>query len=385
MSKPNISVIPARKKPKRQDEAGVKAKTRVAPYARVSTDDQESSYEAQKDHYTRYINNNPEWQYVDMYADEGLSGTSTKKRTEFQRMIDDCMAGKIDMVITKSISRFARNTVDCLQYIRMLKEKGIPVVFEKENINSMDAKGEIMLTIMASLAQQESQSISENVKMGIAFRNQNGEVRVNTSRFLGYTSGRDEENKKILIIVPEEAEIVKRIFREYLEGASLQQIANGLEADGKVTGAGKTKWPPNSLRNILQNEKYIGDALLAKTYTVDFLSKKRVINTGEVPQYYVENSHQGIIPRDIFMQTQEELARRANLRNRKNGGKRVYSAKYALSSIVFCGECEDIYRRVHWNNRGKRSIVWRCVNRLEERGSDCFSPTIAEADLHDVV
>ena len=154
MSKPNISVIPARKKPKRQDEAGVKAKTRVAPYARVSTDDQESSYEAQKDHYTRYINNNPEWQYVDMYADEGLSGTSTKKRTEFQRMIDDCMAGKIDMVITKSISRFARNTVDCLQYIRMLKEKGIPVVFEKENINSMDAKGEIMLTIMASLAQR---------------------------------------------------------------------------------------------------------------------------------------------------------------------------------------------------------------------------------------
>jgi uncharacterized protein YlxP (DUF503 family) len=187
------------------------------------------------------------------------------------------------------------------------------------------------------------------------------------------------------VVVPEEAEIVKRIFREYLEGASLQQIANGLEADGKVTGAGKTTWPPNSLRNILQNEKYIGDALLAKTYTVDFLSKKRVINTGEVPQYYVENSHQGIIPRDIFMQTQEELARRANLRNRKNGGKRVYSAKYALSSIVFCGECEDIYRRVHWNNRGKRSIVWRCVNRLEERGSDCFSPTIAETDLHDVV
>jgi len=263
----------------------------------------------------------------------GLSGTSTKKRTEFQRMIDDCMAGKIDMVITKSISRFARNTVDCLQYIRMLKEKGIPVIFEKENINSMDAKGEIMLTIMASLAQQESQSISENVKMGIAFRNQNGEVRVNTSRFLGYTSGRDEEGKKILVVVPEEAEIVKRIFREYLEGASLQQIANGLEADGKVTGAGKTKWPPNSLRNILQNEKYIGDALLAKTYTVDFLSKKRVINTGEVPQYYVENSHQGIIPRDIFMQTQEELARRANLRNRKNGGKRVFSPTIAEADL----------------------------------------------------
>ena len=310
---PSISIIPARKKAKRSDESGNKAKIRVIAYARVSTDDQESSYEAQVDHYTRYINNNPEWKFKGVYADEGLSGTSAKKRVEFQRMIEDCMAGKVDMVITKSISRFARNTVDCLQYIRKLKDKGIPVIFEKENINSMDAKGEIMLTIMASLAQQESQSISENVKMGIAFRNQNGEIRVNATRFLGYTWGHNDEGEKVLVIVPEEAEIVKRIYREYLEGASLQQIANGLEADGKLTGAGKTTWPPNSLRNILKNEKYIGDALLAKTYTIDFLSKKRVINTGEVPQYYVESSHAPIIPRDLFTQVQEELAQRANL------------------------------------------------------------------------
>ncbi|MCL1877586.1 MAG: recombinase family protein [Defluviitaleaceae bacterium] len=385
MAETKINLIPARRKTKQVDDSGAKAKTRVAAYARVSTDDQESSYEVQVEHYTRYINNNPEWKFVGVYADEGLSGTNAKKRREFQRMIDDCMAGNIDMVITKSISRFARNTVDCLQYIRQLKEKNIPVVFEKENINSMDAKGEIMLTIMASLAQQESQSISENVKMGIAFRNQNGEIRVNTNRFLGYTSARDEKNKKVLIIEPSEAEIIKRIYLEYLEGKSLLQICRGLESDGKRTGAKGTKWSASSVRRILQNEKYIGDALLAKTYTIDFLSKKRAVNTGEVPQYYVENSHEGIVPRELFSQVQEEMARRANLRNSTRGGKRVYSSRYALSSIVFCGECGDIYRRVHWNNRGKKSIVWRCVTRLEECGSDCASPTMAEADLHDKV
>jgi len=296
-------------------------------------------------------------------------------------MIDDCMEGKIDMVITKSISRFARNTLDCLKYIRQLKDKNIPVFFEKENINSMDSKGEIMLTIMASLAQQESQSLSQNVKLGFQFRYQQGEVQVNHNRFLGYTK---DENKR-LVIVPEEAEVVKRIYREYLDGASLLQIARGLEADGILTAANKRKWRPETLKKILQNEKYIGDALLQKTYTVDFLSKKRVVNNGIVPQYYVENSHEPIIPREIFMQVQEEMVRRANLQAGKSGKRRVYSSKYALSSIVYCGECGDIYRRVHWNNRGCKSIVWRCVSRLEEKGSDCSSRTINEATLQEAV
>jgi site-specific DNA recombinase len=379
----NITVIPARARIGNTVKADDTPKLRVAAYCRVSTDSEEqaTSYEAQVEHYTNYIKGNPEWELAGIYADDGITGTNTKKRDEFNRMIEDCMEGKIDMVITKSISRFARNTLDCLKYIRQLKDKNIPVFFEKENINSMDSKGEIMLTIMASLAQQESQSLSQNVKLGFQFRYQQGEVQVNHNRFLGYTK---DENKR-LVIVPEEAEVVKRIYREYLDGASLLQIARGLEADGILTAANKRKWRPETLKKILQNEKYIGDALLQKTYTVDFLSKKRVVNNGIVPQYYVENSHEPIIPREIFMQVQEEMVRRANLQAGKSGKRRIYSSKYALSSIVYCGECGDIYRRVHWNNRGCKSIVWRCVSRLEEKGSDCSSRTINEITLQEAV
>ena len=379
----NITVIPARARVGNTVKAEDRPKLRVAAYCRVSTDSEEqaTSYEAQVEHYTNYINGNADWEFAGIYADDGITGTNTKKRDEFNRMIEDCMEGKIDMVITKSISRFARNTLDCLKYIRQLKDKNIPVFFEKENINSMDSKGEIMLTIMASLAQQESQSLSQNVKLGFQYRYQQGEVQVNHNRFLGYTK---DENKR-LVIVPEEAEVVKRIYWEYLKGASLLQIARGLEADGILTAANKRKWRPETLKKILQNEKYIGDALLQKTYTVDFLSKKRVVNNGIVPQYYVENSHEPIIPREIFMQVQEEMVRRANLQTGKSGKRRVYSSKYALSSIVYCGECGDIYRRVHWNNRGCKSIVWRCVSRLEEKGSDCSSRTINEATLQGAV
>lgn len=296
-------------------------------------------------------------------------------------LIEECMAGKIDMVITKSISRFARNTLDCLKYIRQLKDKNIPVFFEKENINMMDSKGEILLTIMASLAQQESQSLSQNVKLGLQFRYQQGLVQVNHNRFLGYT--KDEEG--MLVIEPEEAEIVKRIYREYLEGASLLQIGKGLEADGILTAAGKAQWRPTTLQKILRNEKYIGDALLQKTYTVDFLSKKRVKNNGIVPQYYVEGSHEAIIPRDLYMQVQEEMARRANLHSGSDRKKRVYSSKYALSSIVYCPKCGDIYRRIAWNNRGKHSTVWRCCTRVEHGPKACDAPTIQESDLQDAV
>lgn len=248
------------------------------------SDEQATSYETQIEHYTTYINNHPDWEFAGIFADDGISGTNTKKREEFNRMIDECMAGNIDMIITKSISRFARNTLDCLKYIRQLKDKNIPVYFEKENINTMDSKGEVMLTIMASLAQQESQSLSQNVKLGLQYRYQQGEIQINCARFLGYTK---DENKK-LVIVPEEAEVVKRIYREYLEGASMLKIARGLEADGIRNGAGNKRWHTSNINHILRNEKYIGDALLQKTYTVDFLTKKRVKNNGIVPQYYVE-------------------------------------------------------------------------------------------------
>lgn len=379
----NITVIPARRRVGNAGKETEIPKLRVAAYCRVSTDsdEQATSYEAQVEHYTDYIRKNPEWEFAGIFADDGISGTNTKKREEFNRMIDEAMTGKIDMIVTKSISRFARNTLDCLKYIRQLKEKNIPVYFEKENINTMDAKGEVLLTIMASLAQQESQSLSQNVKLGFQYRYQQGQITVNHNRFLGFT--KDENGH--LIVEPKEAEVVKRIFREYLEGASLQQICKGLETDGILTGAGKQKWRPETLHKILQNEKYIGDALLQKTYTVDFLEKKRVPNNGLVPQYYVENSHEAIIPRDLYMQVQEEMARRANLHSGQNRKKRVYSSKYALSSIVYCSKCGEIYRRVVWNNRGNKSVVWRCCTRMEKGPGTCDADTIYESELQSLV
>lgn len=383
MTQSRITVIPARQRVGTQKKTAEKPKVRVAAYCRVSTDsdEQATSYEAQIEHYTDFIQQKPDWVFAGIYADDGISGTNTKKREEFNRMIEDCMAGKIDMIITKSISRFARNTLDCLKYIRQLKDKNISVFFEKEAINTMDAKGEVLLTIMASLAQQESQSLSQNVKLGLQYRYQQGLVQVNHNRFMGYT--KDEDGK--LIIEPDEAEIVKRIYREYLEGQSFLQIGRGLERDGILTGAGKQRWKPESVKKILTNEKYIGDALLQKTYTVDFLTKKRVSNNGIVPQYYVENSHPAIIPRDLYMQVQEEILRRANIHNGTGQKKRVYSSRYALSSIVVCGHCGDIFRRIKWNNRGCKSTVWRCVSRVEKGGPDCDARTVKEELLQEVV
>lgn len=378
-----ITVIPARPSFSRQTGIEAVPKLRVAAYCRVSTDsdEQATSYETQIEHYTDYIQQKPNWELAGIYADDGISGTNTKKREEFNRMINDCMASKIDMIITKSISRFARNTLDCLKYIRQLKEKNIPVFFEKEAINTMDAKGEVLLTIMASLAQQESQSLSQNVKLGLQYRYQQGIVQINHNRFMGYT--KDENGK--LCILPKEAKIVKRIYREYLEGQSLIQIGRGLEKNGILTGAGKPKWRAESVRKILTNEKYIGDALLQKTYTVDFLTKKRVKNKGIVPQYYVENSHPAIIPRDIYMLVQEEMARRTNIFSGTNMKKRVYSSRYALSSAVICAHCGDIFRRIVWDIHGKKSVVWRCVSRLEKGSIKCTARTVKERLLQRVV
>lgn len=360
-----------------------KKKTRVAAYCRVSTDSDEQliSLEAQKSHYESYIRSNDDWEYAGIYYDEGITGTKKELRSGLLAMMADCEDGEIDMVITKSISRFARNTLDCLKFIRQLKEKNIPVFFEKENINTMDAKGEVLLTIMVSLAQQESQSLSQNVKLGIQYRYQQGHVQVNHNRFLGYT--KDEDGH--LVIEPEGAKVIKRIYREYLEGASLLTIAKGLERDGILTGAGKTTWRAEAVQKILKNEKYMGDALLQKTYTVDFLNKKRVKNNGIMPQYYVENNHEAIIPKDIYMQVQEEMARRANLHSGQKRKKRVYSGKYALSSIVYCDKCGEIFRRLHWTAQGKKYIVWRCCNRIDNGPGACDAEAIREEDLQSIV
>jgi len=378
----NVTVIPAKKTVGTQKATDQKQKTRVAAYCRVSTDseEQETSYDAQILHYTSYIESHHDWVLAGIYADDGISGMNAKKRDEFQRMINDCHDGKIDMVITKSISRFARNTVDCLNYTRALKNKNIGVYFEKENIHTLDAKGEVLMTIMASLAQQESESLSANVRLGLQFRYQQGKVQVNHNWFLGYT--KDEEGH--LIIDPEQAEVVKRIYREYLSGNSLLKIKRSLEADDVLNGAGHGKWNESNIKQILTNEKYIGDALLQKTYTVDILEKKREANKGQVPKYYVEDSHEGIIPKDIFLKAQEEIARRANLTKGSTQHKRVYSGRYALSGMVFCAHCGDIYRRIKWNNRGYKSIVWRCVSRVDKDGPDCTARTVREEHLHEV-
>lgn len=383
MAQGKVMVIPARRQVGNNIKAAEKPKLRVAPYCRVSTDsdEQATSYETQIAHYTEYISKNPEWQLAGIFADDGISGTNTKKRTEFNRMIDECMAGNIDMIITKSISRFARNTLDCLKFIRQLKDKNIPVYFEKESINTMDAKGEVLLTIMASLAQQESQSMSQNIKLGLQYRYQQGKVQINHNHFLGYTKDADGN----LIIDPEQAETVKRIYQEYLLGYSMDKIAAGLEADGILTGAGKSKWWTSTINKILRNEKYIGDALLQKTYTTDFLSKTRIKNNGTVPQYYVEGNHKAIIPKEIFLQVQEELVRRRVVHTSANGRKRSYSSNHCFSMLIYCGECNEMFRRIHWNNRGCKSIVWRCESRLQNTSVACRAKTVSEEALQGVV
>lgn len=355
------------------------AKLRVAAYCRVSTDneDQLSSYEAQVSHYTDHIQRNPEWEFCGIFSDEGITGTNTKKRIGFNHMIEECMAGKIDMVITKSISRFARNTLDTLQYVRQLKEKGIAIFFEKENVNTLDSKGEFLITLLGSLAQEESSNISQITKMGIAYRFQEGKVLVNHNKFLGYTKNEDGE----LVIVPEEAEIIKRIYKEFMEGKSAMKIAAGLQRDGKITGSGGVKWYDSTVDKILKNEKYMGDSLLQKTFTVDFLTKKRVKNTGHAAQYYVEDSHEGIISKDEFAEVQAEFKRRGCMRGYSKTGKSAFTSEYPFSGKLFCGECGSKFRRQAWGSGKNKKYVWRCINR-ELNGTDiCSVKAVKEKDM----
>ena len=361
---------------------------RVAAYCRVSTEqeEQEGSYQAQVEYYTKKINENPKWVNAGIYADDGKSATSTKKRDDFRAMIKDALDGKIDIILTKSISRFARNTVDALTIIRQLKEKNVAVIFEKEGINTLDVTGELLITILSSLAQEESRNISENVRWGIARKFEKGTVMVNHNKFMGYTKNEEGE----LIIEPEEAKVVRLIFRLYLEGASLCEIARELQKKNIKTVTGKTEWHESVIDRMLRNEKYMGDALLQKTYTTDFMTKKRVKNEGIVPQYYVEGNHEAIIPKPIFFLVQEELLRRAGLNKsavtRKKNQKSKYSSQFALTGILLCGDCGQEYRRVTWARNGKKKIVWRCSNRLQNGTEKCgTSPTIEESVLHDTI
>ena len=361
---------------------------RVAAYCRVSTgqEAQAGSYELQVQYYTQYIQKREDWELVGVYADEGISGTNIHRREQFKQMIADCEAGKIDLIITKSISRFARNTVDSLLTIRKLKEKNVAVVFEKEGVNTLDGTGEILITILSSLAQEESRNISENTRWGVVRKFEKGKVIVNHNKFMGYTKNENGD----LVIVPKEAEIVRLVFRLYLEGYSTGKIAKYLEEQKIKTATGLEKWHDTVVLKMLRNEKYMGDALLQKTYTVDFMTKKKVMNKGIVPQYYVEDDHEAIIPKDLFYRVQEELARRASVNKsavtRKKNMKSKYSSEYALTGILLCGECGQEYRRVTWARNGKKKIVWRCSNRLTNGTKYCKdSVTLEEGILNRTV
>lgn len=386
-AKKKISMIPAKAQYDR-DIRLTEKKLKVAAYCRVSTEleQQESSYEAQVEYYTEKIEENLNWKNAGIYADDGKSATNTKKRDDFNAMIRDALDGKIDMILTKSVSRFARNTVDSLLTIRKLKEKNVAVVFEKEGVNTLDGTGEILITILSSLAQEESRNISENTRWGVVRRFEKGQVIVNHSKFMGYTKNEKGE----LVIVPEEAEIVRLVFRLYLEGYSAGKISTYLEEKGIKTATGLAHWHDTVIMKMLRNEKYMGDALLQKTYTVDFMTKKKVPNNGIVPQYYVEDDHEPIIPKELFYRAQEEIMRRSSMCKsavtRKKNQKSRYSSSYALTGILLCGKCGQKYRRVTWARNGKKKIVWRCSNRLTGGVKKCGnSETLEEGALNRAV
>ena len=360
---------------------------RVAAYCRVSTDSEEqlTSYQNQMRVYTEMIAANKEWEFAGLYADEGISGTRADKRPEFQRMIRDCHNGKIDYIITKSVSRFARNTVECLEYVRSLKAQGIGIFFEEQNIDTLKNESELYLVIYAGFAQSESESISKHITWTYRKNFEDGKVSFQYKRLLGYQKGEDGKPE----IVPEEAAIVERIYEMFLAGQPVKMIAQTLQAE-KIEIPGKNlSFSKNMIMNILRNEKYCGDCILQKTVTVDCISKTRKANQGEAPMYIVENNHPAIISREVFNRAQEELSRRNSLRLQSD--KTAVTAngrysKYALTEVLHCAECGSRYKRVTWNIRGKKKIVWRCVSRLDYGKKYCKNSITAEEEaLHGAV
>ena len=379
---PTVIFIPAKPEAVRAS----KRQLRVAAYCRVSTDDEEqlTSYEAQKNYYTDKIMTNKEWTMAGIFADEGITGTSARKRPEFLRMIRQCKQGKIDIVLTKSISRFARNTVDCLNYVRALKELGIAVIFEKENMNTLEIDSEILITMLGAFAQSESESISGNVRWGIRQAMKEGKATIQYKYLYGYRKGDDGKPE----IIPDQAEVVRKIYDLFLSGTPVRGIQEYLNASAVPNINGEPKWARSAIDSILTNEKYCGDVLLQKTYIDDCINKKVKKNTGQLPMYLVQNHHEGIISRETFDAAQAELARRSAGKSpsKKNAptGRSRYSSKYALSDRLYCGECGTRYQRCTWRNRdGSKRIVWRCVSRVDYGNKYCHdSPTLDEEPLH---
>lgn len=376
-----VTVIPA--KPQ-MNQLSVKRQLRVAAYCRVSTEEEEqqSSYEAQCTYYTDKIMTNPEWTMAGIFADEGITGTSTKKREDFNRMIRKCRQKKIDLILTKSMSRFARNTLDSLKYIRALKELGIGIIFEKENINTLEMDTELIITFMSAFAQSESESISANVRWGKRQAMKEGKTSVNFKKLYGYFLD-SEGNPRV---DSDKAEVIRGIFNRYLQGASLRMIRQELEAAGIPNPAGSEKWGIDQIRSILSNEKYCGDVLMQKTFIQDCISKKVVKNTGQLPMYLIQNNHPAIVSREVYQAVQAEKARRSATASpstkTSSTGRTCYASKFALSERLVCGECGTLYRRCTWKRNGKTRIVWRCVSRLDYGTKYCHqSPTMDEEPL----
>ena len=366
-----VRVIPSTINPVTLSPLDQISRRKVAAYARVSTDDEEqaTSYETQVKHYTEFIQKKPEWEYVKVYADDGISGTSTKRRDGFNEMIKDALDGKIDLIITKSISRFARNTLDTISFTRKLKAKGIEVYFEKENLWSLDEKTEFLLTIMASMAQEESRSISQNVTMGKRWGMKEGRVSWAYSNMLGYK----KENGKIMV-VENEAILVRKIYQLFLrEGKTCSGIAEYLKENGIPTPSGNSyNWTKNTINSILRNEKYKGDALLQKTYTADYLEHKVERNRGHLPQYYVENSHPAIIDKEEWEIVQAELMRREQI-------GAAYSGNSIFSSKLICGDCGGFYGKKKWHSTSKYSrFVYRCNGKYNKEHDKCQTPALTE-------
>lgn len=361
----------------RPNMTAVTAKEKVTYYARVSTenDEQEDSYERQREHFEKKIMANPKWEYVPGYADWGVTGTKAEARKNFMRMIEDCRAGKINRILVKSISRFARNTVDTLMYIRELREMGISVFFETQNIDTMSASGDVLITILAAMAEQESRTMSTNIKWAYQKRFKDGQVLINPAT-LGYKKDGDEYE-----IVEEEAEIIRMVFRNYLAGDSVRQIADALNAEGYMTRKGNG-FKPNSILNILANEKYTGNAILGKTFKPDVLSKHRVKNEGQAPSYYVENSHPAIISQELFDMVQAEKERRKNLRSTAKTGRGKYSRKYVLSGLLVCSNCGAKFRR---NGRtvasGEFIPTWVCITHQKDHQA-CKMRPLKEKEIY---
>ena len=369
---PKVTVIPATKNIHTNEAKTSASKRKVAGYARVSTDSDEqfTSYAAQVDYYTTCIQSRPEWEFVEVYTDEGISALNTKKRDGFNRMIEDALNGKIDLIVTKSVSRFARNTVDSLTTVRKLKDKGVEVYFEKENIWTLDSKGELLITIMSSLAQEESRSLSENVTWGQRKRFADGKVSVPYKQFLGYKKGANGLPE----IIPEEAVTVRSIYRMLMEGMSAGAIAKHLTESAVPTPSGKQKWQRATIESILQNEKYKGAALLQKKYTVDFLQKKMKVNEGEVPQYYVEHSHPAIIAPEEWEMVQLEIKRR------KSSGRRTICNSPFAGKLI-CGDCGEIFGSKVWHSTSKyRRTIWQC-NAKFKGDNKCTTPHLYEDEI----